>query len=74
MITALVFREERRPSTLLAHKRVHTSMVANSHLVLLLLPMNRCLRRSLLIVSVGETTGRSVRVGIRHGHNNLQRS
>ena len=40
MITALVFREERRPSTLLAHKRDHTSMVANSHMVLLLLPMN----------------------------------
>ena len=40
MITAWVFREERRPSTLPAHKREHTSMVANSHVALRLLPMN----------------------------------
>ena len=40
MIAVLVFREERRPRTLLAHKRDHTSMVAKSHIVALLLPMN----------------------------------
>ena len=38
--TVVAFREERRPSTLPAHKRDHTSMVANSHVGLLLLPMN----------------------------------
>ena len=29
------------------------------------------LRRSLLIVSLGETTGSALRVGIGRGHNNL---
>ena len=33
MIAALVLRWERRPRTLPAHKRGHTSIVANSHRV-----------------------------------------
>ena len=40
LITAFVFRYERRPRTLPAHSREHTSMVANSHTVLRLRPMN----------------------------------
>ena len=39
-MTAFVFRYERRPRTLPAHSREHTSMVANSHTVLRLRPMN----------------------------------
>ena len=38
--TAVAFREECRPSTLPAHNREHTSMAANNHVALLLLPMN----------------------------------
>ena len=38
--TAVAFREERRPSTLPAHNREHTSMAAHHHVALLLLPMN----------------------------------
>ena len=38
--TAVAFREARRPSTLPAHKREHTSMAAHNHVALLLLPMN----------------------------------
>ena len=40
LIAALVLRWERRPRTLPAHKREHTSIVANSHRVRRLLPMN----------------------------------
>ena len=39
-MTALAFRSERRPRMLPVHKREHTSMVANSQKVWLLLPMN----------------------------------
>ena len=38
--TAVAFREERRPSTLPAHNRDHTSLAAHNHVALLLLPMN----------------------------------
>ena len=38
--TAVAFREARRPSTLPAHNREHTSMAAHHHVALLLLPMN----------------------------------
>ena len=38
--TAVAFREARRPSTLPAHNREHTSMAAHTHVALLLLPMN----------------------------------
>ena len=38
--TAGAFREARRPSTLPAHNREHTSMAAHNHVALLLLPMN----------------------------------
>ena len=38
--TAVAFREERRPSTLPAHNREHTSMAAHNHVALLLVPMN----------------------------------
>ena len=40
LMTALVFRYERRPRTLPAHSREHTSRVTNSHRVQRLLPMN----------------------------------
>ena len=36
----MAFREARRPSTLPAHNREHTSMAAHNHAALLLLPMN----------------------------------
>ena len=39
-MTAFVFRYKRRPRTLPAHSREHTAMVANSHTVLRLRPMN----------------------------------
>ena len=38
--TAEVFRDDRRPTRLLAHSREATSMVAKSHVGLRLLPMN----------------------------------
>ena len=38
--TAVAFREERRPSTLPAHNREHTSMAAHNPVALLSLPMN----------------------------------
>ena len=38
--TAVAFREARRPSTLPAHNREHTSMAAHNHVALLLVPMN----------------------------------
>ena len=38
--TAVAFREARRPSTLPAHNREHTSMAAHNPVALLLLPMN----------------------------------
>ena len=40
LITAFVFRYERRSRTLPAHSREHTSRVANSHTVLRVRPMN----------------------------------
>ena len=40
MRTAVAFREARRPSTLPAHNRDHTSMAAHNPVALLLLPMN----------------------------------
>ena len=36
----MAFREARRPSTLQAHNRAHTSMAAHNPVALLLLPMN----------------------------------
>jgi len=39
-MTALAFRSERRPRTLLAHTREETSIVANSQTVVFLLPTN----------------------------------
>ena len=38
--TAVAFREARRPSTLPAHHREHTSMAAHNPVALLLVPMN----------------------------------
>ena len=38
--TAVAFREARRPSTLPAHNREHTSMAVHNQVALLLLPMN----------------------------------
>ena len=56
LIAALVLRWERRPSTLPAHTREHTSIVANSHRVRRLLPMNvqSCRDRSWARAPVGE--------------------